>query len=79
VVPCGLARHKDRQTDRQTDRHVHIDRRTDMTKPVVSDSYVTVADSYLSNVRNKTTISYSVFTLQTIKQTGHTLTTRYVN
>jgi len=43
-----------------------------MTRPIA-------ADSYLSNVLNKTTISHSILTLQTIKQTGHTLTTRHVN
>ena len=55
-------RHKDRRTDR------HTGRQTDMTKPIF-------ADSYLSNVLDKTTISYSVLTLQTIKQA---LTARHV-
>ena len=73
IRPVGDKRfHADWQTQGQTDRQTHTDRRTDMKKP-------TVADSYLSNVSNKTAISYSVLTLQTVKQTGHTLTARYVN
>jgi len=53
VVPCGLA-------DTKTDRQAHNDRRTDMMKPIVADSYLWI-------LANKTTISYLTLTLQTIK------------
>ena len=56
VVPCGLA-------DTRTDRHTHTDRRRDMTKTIVADNYLSVADRFLSNVLNKTTMSYSILTL----------------